>query len=123
MDSGRTSSAPAYAPEKILTVKFPHVVPGSVIEYKLEVKHKNMPFFYDTFTFASKNDILLKEVILKNIPRSFRCSTLPQSLEVTEKGNEHFLCAGNLQNLSKSQGFDFLCFFRRCRRCSLLPDR
>ena len=99
MDSGKTSSAPAYAPEKILTVKFPHIVPQSVIEYKLEIKHKNMPFFYDTLTFASKNDILLKEIVLKNLPRSFNCSTLPQSLEVIEKGNDITLRKRNIRRI------------------------
>lgn len=97
MDSGSTTSAPAYAAEKLLTVKLPHIVPNAVVEYKIELKHKNMPFFYDTFTFASRYNVLQKEVIFKNLPSSFNCSSIPPGIEVMEKGKNITLCKRNIR--------------------------
>ncbi len=99
MDSGSTADAPDYAPQKILTVKFPHVVPQATIEYKYEIKHKNMPFFADVFNFASENDTLLKEIILKNLPPSFNCSDIPGSVEVIEKGKNITLRKRNIRRI------------------------
>lgn len=80
MDSGNTADAPYYMPAKIFTVKFPHVVPGSVIEYKIGVEHKNMPFYYGKFVFASDYDTEWQEVIFENIPPEFRMSPLPHNV-------------------------------------------
>ena len=120
MDSGSTASAPAYAPQKILTVKFPHVVPQSIIEYKYEIKHKNMPFFADIFNFASANDTLLKEIILKNIPPSFNCSDIPGSVEVIEKGKNITLRKRNMRRIETEIAQAPLAMFTDAVFCSVI---
>ena len=40
-----------------------------------------MPFFNDSYTFASHGYVLCNEVILNNVPPSFRMSKVPQNIE------------------------------------------
>ena len=118
MDSGSTTNAPYYAPSKLLTVKFPHIVPQSVVEYKLEIKHKNMPFFYDTFTFASDTDMLCKEVIFENLPPSFICSAVPEGIEKIKEKKKLTVRKRNLRRIDYEAGQAPLAMFNDTIFCS-----
>ena len=118
MDSGSTTDAPYYAPSKLLTVKFPHIVPQSTVEYKIEIKHKNMPFFYDTFTFASDEDVLCREVIFENLPPSFSCSAVPQGVEKLKEKRKFTLRKHNLRRIDTEAGQAPLAMFNDTVYCS-----
>ena len=96
MDSGDTTDAPYYAPAKLFTVKFPHVMPGSMIEYKLRIDHKNMPFYCGTFIFASDKDKLEQRVTFENLPPSFRMSDIPHGIAVSRGKNSITLLKNNM---------------------------
>ncbi len=97
MDSGDTADAPHYAPAKLFTVKFPHVMPGSMIEYKLRIDHKNMPFYSGTFIFASDKDKLQQKVTFENIPPSFRMSPIPHKVKKSVSKNSITLSKENIR--------------------------
>jgi len=75
MDSAWVASAPRYPASKKLVLSLPSVEIGSVIEYKILIERKNMPFFATTQIFRDFNALKHKSVML-DIPKDLKLDSI-----------------------------------------------
>ncbi len=107
MDAGWVGSAPRYPPEKILVINLPGVEIGSLIEFKLKIEAKDLPFFSEIHTFREENSIV-KSTLKLTVPKDIKPNILKanfkdikESISKTESQVTYEWTAKNQQALKK----------------------